>query len=92
MLAQILHLKLEQGATRVGWDELNKLLQNAQAEQFSRDSFVQAFNDDTRVRNLVNNFDETGVVLKGGEDPELDDPEDPTVDQMADRATKAALK
>lgn len=92
MLAQILHLKLEQGATRVGWDELNNLLQNAQAEQFSRDSFVQAFNDDTRVRNLVNNFDEAGVVLKGGEDPKLDDPEDPTVDQMADRATKAALK
>jgi len=30
-------------------------------------------------------------VLKGGEDPEVE-PEDPTVDQMADRATKKALK
>ena len=90
-LAQILHLKLEQGATSIGWDELNTLLQNVGAEQFNRDSFVEAFNSDTRVRNLVNNFDEAGVTLKGGQEPKQE-PEDKTVDKMADRATANALK
>ena len=61
------------------------------AEQFNRDSFVEAFNSDTRVRNLVNNFDEAGVTLKGGQEPKQE-PEDKTVDKMADRATANALK
>ena len=90
-LAQILHLKLEQGATSIGWDELNTLLQNVGSEHFNRDSFAEAFNSDTRVRNLVNNFDEAGVTLKGGQDPKSP-PEDKTVDKMADRATANALK
>lgn len=70
---------------------MNTLLQNVGAEQFNRDSFVEAFNSDTRVRNLVNNFDEAGVTLKGGQEPEQE-PEDKTVDKMADRATANALK
>lgn len=40
---------------------------------------------------MVDSFDEEGVTLAGGEEPKSE-PEDKTVDKMADRATKNALK
>ena len=43
------------------------------------------------TQKLVNNFDEQGLVLAGGEDPKSP-PEDKTLDKMADRATANALK
>jgi hypothetical protein len=67
------------------------MLTNVGVEQFDNDSFVQAYNKDTRIQKLVDKFDERGVVLAGGEMP-ASKPEDPEVDQMADRATKNALK
>ena len=56
--------------------------------------FVVAYNADQRLQNLVNNFDEDGVVLAGGEAPQSDEPADAdtSVDNMADRATQNALK
>lgn len=60
-------------------------------EQFDRESFVTAYNKDSRLQSLVSSFDEDGIVFKGGEEP-AQEPEDKTVDQMADRATKNALK
>jgi len=67
------------------------MLSNIGVEQFDEKSFVSAYNKDTRIRDLVDKFDDRGVVLAGGEMP-ADKPEDPEVDQMADRATKNALK
>ncbi len=40
---------------------------------------------------MVASFDDNGVVLKGGEAPRSE-PEDDTVDNMASRAAKSALK
>tara|TARA_B100001287_G_scaffold106410_1_gene89615 strand:- start:1639 stop:1767 length:129 start_codon:yes stop_codon:yes gene_type:complete len=41
---------------------------------------------------LVDEFDETGVVLKGGKVPQSDtEPADDTVDNMASRAATKAL-
>lgn len=76
----------------MGWKELNGLLDNVGAEHFNKDSFVQAYNEDTRVNKLVDSFDENGLVLAGAEPTKSDEPDDKTVDQMADRATKTALK
>ena len=67
------------------------MLSNVGVEQFDEKSFVSAYNKDTRIQDLVDKFDDRGVVLAGGEMP-ADKPEDPEVDQMADRATKSALK
>ena len=67
------------------------MLSNVGVEQFDEKSFVSAYNKDTRIQDLVDKFDDRGVVLAGGEMP-ADKPEDPEVDQMADRATKNALK
>jgi len=87
----VLYLELEQGSTKISWEKLNDILSNVGSEHFDKDSFVQAYNNDTRVKDLVNNFDQDGVVLAGAETPREPD-DDKTVDQMADRATKAALK
>ena len=84
-------LKAQEGATRIGWDDLNKYLANAGAEQYNRESFVVAYNSDQRLQNLVNSFDEAGLVLAGGEEPQAE-PEDKTVDNMAGRATANAMK
>ncbi len=43
-----------------------------------------------RIQGLVDSFDENGVVLKGGKEPQSE-PEDDTVDQMASRAAKSTL-
>jgi len=69
-------------------------LANSEKEHYDRESFVVAYNGDQRLQNLVNNFDEDGVVLAGGEAPKMDEPadDDQSVDSMADRATKNALK
>ena len=92
-LSQILHLKAQQGATKISWDELNNYLSNSEKEHYDRESFVVAYNADQRLQNLVNNFDEDGVVLAGGEAPQMDQPDDDkSIDSMADRATKNALK
>ena len=90
-LSQVIHLKAQEGATRIGWDDLNKYLANAGAEQYNRESFVVAYNSDQRLQNLVNSFDEAGLVLAGGEEPQAE-PEDKTVDNMAGRATANAMK
>ena len=75
----------------MSWSSLNELLTNVGIEQFDRDSFVDAYNNDTRIQNMVDSFDEDGITLAGGEEPKSP-PEDKTVDKMADRATKNALK
>ena len=67
------------------------MLHNVGVEHFDEKSFASAYNKDTRIQDLVDKFDDRGVVLAGGEMP-ADKPEDPEVDQMADRATKNALK
>ena len=90
-LTQILHLKHKEGATSISWEDLNKFLDNAGSEHYDRESFVKAYNNDPRIQELVSSFDENGVVLKGGEAPQSE-PEDDTVDQMASRAAKSALK
>ena len=71
--------------------KLNKFLSNAGKEHYDRESFVVAYNSDQRLQNLVNSFDEAGLILAGGEEPQAK-PEDPTVDNMAKSATKNALK
>ena len=43
-----------------------------------------------RIQGLVDSFDENGVVLKGGAEPQSE-PEDDTVDKMASRAAQSTL-
>ena len=67
------------------------MLSNVGTEHFDQDSFVTAYNQDTRLQKLVHKFDDAGLVFKGGEEPQAE-PEDKTVDKMANRATAKALK
>tara|TARA_Y200000002_G_scaffold259934_1_gene215617 strand:- start:3277 stop:3483 length:207 start_codon:yes stop_codon:yes gene_type:complete len=65
-------------------------LDNVGSEHFDQKSFVKAYNNDSRIQELVDSFDENGVVLAGGDAPQTK-PEDKTVDKMASRAAKSAL-
>ena len=74
----------------MSWADLNSFLDNVGSEHFDQESFVKAYNSDSRIKDLVDSFDETGVVLKGGKAPQSE-PEDDTVDNMASRAAQSTL-
>ena len=59
-------------------------------EQFSYDSFKAAYDNDSRIKTLVKNFDQKGVTLATDEEsnlPQQDAKSDNTVSNMAKRAT-----
>ena len=85
-------LKISQGETSVSWDSLSDELKNVGAEQLSQDTFVSAYNNDSRLQDMVNSFNDEGLMLAGSEPVQSDEPEDDTVDNMAKSATKNALK
>lgn len=85
-------LKISQGETSVSWDSLSDELKNVGAEQLTPDTFVSAYNNDSRLQDMVNSFNDEGLMLKGSEPAQSDEPEDDTVDNMAKSATKNALK
>jgi hypothetical protein len=87
-----LSLKISQGETSVSWDSLSDELKNVGAEQLSQDTFVSAYNNDSRLQDMVNSFNDEGLMLAGSEPAQSDEPEDNTVDNMAKSATKNALK
>ena len=67
-------------------------------QQFDYDGFKQVYDANPELQNLVKNFDEKGVTLgtkqeADSEEPmtKTTDPADATVDQLAKRATNAAL-
>jgi hypothetical protein len=87
-----LSLKISQGETSVSWDSLSDELKNVGAEQLNQDTFVSAYNNDSRLQDMVNSFNDEGLMLAGSEPAQSDEPEDDTVDNMAKSATKNALK
>jgi hypothetical protein len=87
-----LSLKISQGETSVSWDSLSDELKNVGAEQLNQNTFVSAYNNDSRLQDMVNSFNDEGLMLAGSEPAQSDEPEDDTVDNMAKSATKNALK
>jgi hypothetical protein len=74
----------------LSFERLNKLMQGKGMEQFSYDSFKAAYDNDSRIKTLVKNFDQKGVTLATDEEsnlPQQDAKSDNTVSNMAKRAT-----
>lgn len=72
--------------------DLNKLMQNVGAEQFDYSTFKAAYDTDSRVKTMVQNFSERGIEVKTkntkSDMPQGDrDSSGDTVGQMAKRAT-----
>lgn len=68
-------------------------MKNIGSEQFSYDTFKQAYDSDPRIKPLVKNFDQEGVTLatdtSSDPAPQQDTASDTAVSQMAKRATNA---
>ena len=70
---------------------LNKLMQNVGGEQFDYETFKAAYDTDNRVKTMIANFSEKGIVPKTKEQPD-DTPQGYTtgnneVSKMAKSAT-----
>ena len=50
--------------------DLNKLMQNVGGEQFDYETFKAAYDTDVRVKTMVANFSEKGIVPKTKEQPD----------------------
>jgi hypothetical protein len=80
---------IKQGAKNL---DLNKLMQNVGGEQFDYGTFKAAYDTDSRVKTMVNNFSAEGVEPKTKEtvdkgDTPQQDAEGDKVGQMAKSAT-----
>ena len=69
--------------------DLNKIMQNIGSEQFVYGAFTTAFEEDSRIKEMVKNYNQDGIQLKTKEDG--DTPTQPdsgdSVEKMAKRAT-----
>jgi len=61
---------------------LNKLMQNVGSEQFDYETFKAAYDTDARVKTMIANFNEKGIVPKT-KDAESDAPVDGQTDPNA---------
>jgi len=59
--------------------DLNKLMQNVGGEQFDYETFKAAYDTDARVKTMIANFSEKGIVPKTKEQPD-DTPQGDTTD------------
>lgn len=70
--------------------DLNKIMQNMGGEAFTYETFKNAYDSDSRVKEMIKNFSEKGAELKTKEDtgPGMQgEPGDDKVTQMAKSAT-----
>lgn len=69
--------------------DLNKIMQNIGSEQFAYGTFTVAFDEDPRIKEMVKNFNETGIELNSEDSVSVpDQPEGGDgVEKMAKRAT-----
>lgn len=70
--------------------DLNKLMQNIGSEQFAYGTFVAAYEEDSRIKEMVKNYNQDGIELKSQSDSESPGaPEEggDSVEKMAKRAT-----
>jgi len=67
-------------------------MQNMGNEEYSQETFKAVYDQDPQIQDIVNNFDQEGITLKGGEEP-ADAGQDSAgaVDQMAQSATANAM-
>ena len=76
--------------------DLNKLMQNVGAEAFDYGTFKAAYDTDPRVKAMVQNFNEKGIVPKtkqqATETPQGDTTDNNTVAGMAKSATDVGAK
>ncbi len=82
----------------LSFEALNQIMTNMDLQQFDYDGFKQIYDANPDVQKLVKNFDDKGVTLTTKQEADSEepmtkttDPTDATVDQMAKRATNAAL-
>jgi hypothetical protein len=81
------------GAESIPFVKLDKILRNAGVQQFSYETFTAAFQQDPRLKTLVNNFNSEEIIFKqpgmqgGSAEPGQD-----AIGQMAQRATNLGDK
>lgn len=59
----------------ISFGKLDKLMANAEANQFTFDTFKAAYDQDTRIKGLVTNFDKNKIDMKSSEVDDLNAPE-----------------
>ena len=81
------------GAESIPFEKLDRILRNAGVQQFSYETFTAAFEQNPRLKTLVNNFNSEEIIFKqpGMQGATADQSQD-SVGQMAQRATNLGDK
>jgi antitoxin component YwqK of YwqJK toxin-antitoxin module len=76
------------------YDEMSNILKNMGYGPIDYDGFAKLYDANPSFEAIVQNFNESGIVLSKEKEIETDDQESeaPTVDQMASNGAKASLE
>jgi hypothetical protein len=88
-LYQVLRLLKNKDIGSVSFRQLDKMMANAEAAQFTFDTFKAAYDSDPRVKNIVSNFDKDKIDIKDNEVDDLDAPDAGSSDVVGDMAKSA---
>jgi hypothetical protein len=85
----VLNLLLDKGFTQFSIAQLDRYMKNVGNPQFSYDVFKAAYDQDTRIQNLVKDFDGETIELKTSE---LDDVKISSKEKNRDTVSKMAKR
>jgi hypothetical protein len=85
----VLNLLLDKGFTQFSIAQLDRYMKNVGNPQFSYDVFKAAYDQDTRIQNLVKDFDRETIELKTSE---LDDVKISSKEKNRDTVSKMAKR
>jgi hypothetical protein len=85
----VLNLLLDKGFTQFSIAQLDRYMKNVGNPQFSYDVFKAAYDQDTRIQNLVKDFDGETIELKTSE---LDDVKISSKEKNRDTVGKMAKR
>jgi len=84
----------ENGADQISFDELNNDLAAMGLEQFDYNSFVAEYKSDPKLKGIIKNFNDQGIMFKQGNASDLGAPAmgKSKVPAMAKRATNVGAE
>tara|TARA_B100000497_G_C7506316_1_gene308734 strand:- start:272 stop:547 length:276 start_codon:yes stop_codon:yes gene_type:complete len=77
----------ERGVKKVSYEQLDKLMSNMDAQEYSYETFDAAYNADPAISNIVDNYNGEEIVLQKEKQVNKKDNGTSNVKQMAKRAT-----
>lgn len=77
----------ERGVSKISYKQLDKLMANMDGNNYSYETFNQAYKSTPAIQNIVDNYNGKEIVLKKSDDQKQKSKNDDSVEKMAKRAT-----